>query len=270
MEPPVSMTYSRRTGATRHTVGTALETVGHIVAFVVRSAHTLLTRGAPWRLSVEQIVAIGARSCVVVAVSGGFMGMVVALQFHETLVRFGAVGLLGSAVGLSLTRELAPVVTALMVIARAGSSVSAELGIMRAEQQVDALECMAIDPYRYLVLPRFIAFVVSLPLLFGIFTTVGIAGGYLVGVVGLGVGSGAFLEGLYATVLLDDLLMGFVKSLVFGILIGAICTAKGFLIQHGPYADDGASGVSRTTTNAVVLAALTTLFADYVIGAALA
>ncbi|MBI4005117.1 MAG: ABC transporter permease, partial [Gammaproteobacteria bacterium] len=138
----------------------------------------------PYRLYplIKQIHFIGARSLLVILVSGAFVGMVVALQFHDTLVRFGSVSLLGSAVGLSLVRELGPVLTALMVIGRAGSAMCAEISIMRNEQQIDALQCMAIDPYRYLMAPRIIAAIIAVPLLTAIFIVIGIFGGYFVGV----------------------------------------------------------------------------------------
>jgi hypothetical protein len=121
----------------------------------------------PWQLgsTVRQLHFVGARSTLVIAVAGAFVGMVVGLQFYDTLVRFGSVSLLGSAVGLSLVRELSPVLTALIVIGRAGSAMCAEMGIMRSDNQIDSLECMAIDPYKYLIAPRFVAVLLAVPLL---------------------------------------------------------------------------------------------------------
>lgn len=218
---------------------------------------------------VRQVHFIGARSLSVILVSGLFVGMVVALQFHDTLVRFGSVGLLGSAVGLSLIRELAPVLTALMVIGRAGSAMCSEIGIMRTENQIDALECMAIDPYRYLIVPKLVAGIVSVPLLTGIFVMAGIFGGWFVGVVLFGVGEGAYFQGMYETVTRRDLAMGAIKSLVFGTVLVWICTARGFYLHLDRQGAFGAEGVSRITTNAVVLSSITVLFSDYLVSALL-
>jgi len=216
---------------------------------------------------IKQIHFIGARSVFVILITGLFTGMVLALQGHHTLEKFGSSDLLGSAVALSLIRELGPVLTALMVIGRAGSAICAEMGIMRSSEQIDALECMAVDPYKYLMVPRIIAGVLSLPLLTFIFDVIGIVGGYLVGVVLLGVSDGAYFEGMYKSVEWDDVQLGLIKSLVFGLLIIWVAASKGFLIHLDRSADLGAEGVSRVTTNAVVLASVTILIGDYLIGA---
>ena len=219
------------------------------------------------RPTLKQVHFIGARSMLVVSVSGLFVGMVVALQFHDTLVRFGSVSLLGSAVGLSLVRELGPVITALMVIGRAGSAICAELAIMRSEEQIDALECMSIDPHKFLIAPRLLAGLISLPLLTAVFVVVGVLGGWFVGVVLFGVGEGAYFEGMYETVLPRDLMMGLVKSVVFGALIAWIATAKGFFLHLERGGAFGSEGISRTTTSAVVISAIAVLFADYIVSA---
>ncbi len=214
---------------------------------------------------VKQVHFIGARSVLVIVVAGAFVGMVVALQFYDTLVRFGSVSLLGSAVGLSLIRELGPVLTALMVIGRAGSAICAEVGIMRVEEQIDALECMAIDPAKFLITPKLVAGLISVPLLTSLFDVVGLFGGYLVGVGLFGVSSGAYFQGMYDTVLWNDIEMGLVKSLVFGLLIVWICSSKGYFLHLERQGAYGAEGVSRVTTNAVVLSSIAVLFADYLI-----
>jgi phospholipid/cholesterol/gamma-HCH transport system permease protein len=224
----------------------------------------------PWRqarVTLRQLHFIGARSTTVVAVAGGFVGMVVALQFYDTLVRFGAVGMLGAAVGLSLIRELAPVLTALIVIGRVGSAMCAELGIMRSDSQIDALECMAIDPFTYLVAPRFFATLLAVPLLTAIFNVVGIGGGWFVGGVLFGLGEGAYFSGMADSVLWRDVAMDLVKAVCFGFIIVWVCTAKGFLMHLDPRGAFGAEGVSRTTTDAVVVASIAVLFADYIISA---
>ena len=218
-------------------------------------------------LLLKQILFVGARSMLVIIIAGLFVGMVIALQFYDTLVRFGSVSLLGSAVGLSLTRELGPVLTALMVIGRTGSAMCAEIGIMRIENQIDALECMAIDPYRFLISPRILAGVLCVPILTAIFIVVGIFGGYFVGVILFDVSAGSYFQNMNDTVLNRDLLMGFIKSIVFGLLIVWISCEKGFnlhLDKNGAY---GSEGVSRITTEAVVIASIAILFSDYLLSA---
>jgi len=222
----------------------------------------------PYRIYpvIKQIYFIGARSLLVIVVAGVFVGMVVALQFHDTLVRFGSVSLLGSAVGLSLIRELGPVLTALMVIGRAGSAICAEISIMRTDQQIDALECMAIDTYRYLFAPRVIAGIISVPLLTAVFIVVGIFGGYFVGVVLFEVSPGSYFQGMYETVLQRDIVMGLTKSVVFGLLIVWIATVKGYYL-HLEENTFGSEGVSKVTTDAVVISSITILCFDYLLSA---
>ncbi|NOY54289.1 MAG: ABC transporter permease [Deltaproteobacteria bacterium] len=218
---------------------------------------------------IRQINFIGARSIFVILFTGAFTGMVLGLQGYYTLRKFGSEGLLGSAVALSLIRELGPVLTALMVIGRAGSAICAEIGIMRNSEQIDALECMAIDPYKYLMVPKLIAGIISLPLLTFIFDVVGIFGGCLVGVYLLGVNSGTYFQGMYASVVWKDIEMGLVKSLTFGLLIVWLTAAKGYFLHFDRSGGFGAEGVSRNTTSAVVLASVTILVWDYLISAIL-
>lgn len=242
----------------------ALGRYGVFLALV--SAHLV----RPWRqfsITARQLHFIGTRSLMVIAIAGGFVGMVVALQFHDTLVRFGAVSLLGAAVGLSLIRELAPVLTALIVIGRVGSSMCAEIGIMRNDNQIDALECMAIDPYGYLLAPRFIATLLAVPLLTCVFTVMGIAGGWFIGVVVFDIGEGAYFVSMADSVIARDLLMEGVKAICFALIIVWISTAKGYLLHLSRHPMFGAEGVSRTTTDAVVASSITVLFADYIISA---
>ncbi len=212
-----------------------------------------------------QLHRIGARSLPIIATAGAFTGMVVAVQFFDTLVRFGSRGLLGTAVGLSLIRELGPVLTALITIGRAGSASCAEMAIMRTDQQIDAIECMAIDPYAYLLAPRLLAFLIALPLLTAIFEVFGICGGVVVAWSSFGESPRLYLANMADGVLARDLLMSLLKSGVFGLLIGWLCLGKGYLSAG----QAGAEGVSRTTTDAVVLASLAVLFIDYVLSALL-
>lgn len=247
--------------------GGFLERLGRAGIFLAAGLWQIFT--PPCRLYpiVKQIHFIGARSLLVIVVSGIFVGMVVALQFHDTLVRFGSVGLLGAAVGLSLMRELGPVLTALVVIGRAGSAICAEISIMRNEHQIDALECMAIDPFKYLIAPRLAAALISVPLLTAVFITVGIFGGYFVGVILFGVSPGSYLGGMYDAVLPQDLVMGTAKSIAFGLLLIWIACAKGFYLHLHPAGAAGSEGVSRVTTDAVVLSSISVLCADYILSA---
>lgn len=243
------------------------ERIGRSGIFLVNGLGKVVT--PPYSLSpvIKQLHFIGARSLLVISISGMFVGMVVALQFYDTLLRFGSVALLGAAVGLSLIRELGPVLTALIIIGRAGSAICAEISIMRNEQQIDALECMAIDPYRYLIAPRLLAAMISVPLLTLIFITVGIFGGYFVGVILFGVSPGSYLGGMYDSVLWRDIFMGVVKSFFFGLIMIWVATSKGFYLHLQRNGAHGSEGVSRVTTDAVVLSSISVLFADYIISA---
>ncbi len=242
-----------------------LEQAGRMGVFLGYCLFCLISPPYKLRPVVRQIQFIGSRSVFVILFTGAFTGMVLALQGYYTLRKFGSEGLLGSAVALSLIRELGPVVAALMVIGRAGSAICAEIGIMRNSEQIDALECMAIDPCRYLMVPKFIAAVISMPLLTFIFDVVGIIGGYLIGVVLLGVNAGTFWQSMYSSVAWQDVQMGLIKSLVFGLLIVWIATAKGFYLHLERTGGFGAEGVSRNTTNAVVLSSVSVLIWDYLI-----
>ena len=212
---------------------------------------------------VGQVYFIGAQSLVVIFLTGAFTGMVLGLQGFFTLRKFGAEALLGPAVALSLIRELGPVLAAIMVTARAGSAMAAELGAMRVTEQIDALEAMALNPIRFLMVPRLLASVATVPLLTAVFDVVGIYGGYLVGVQLLGLSGGAYFDQMRGTVELADVRGGFLKAIVFGGLIAWVSGYKGY---HAGY---GAAGVSRATTEAVVLCAVLILIGDYVLTALL-
>lgn len=212
---------------------------------------------------IQHVYFIGTKSFFVIGFTAAFTGMVLGLQGYYTLSKFGSEGLLGAAVALSLIRELGPVLSALMVTGRAGSAICAEIGIMRIEEQIDALECMAIDPHAYLVSPRFVASLIALPLLTAFFDVVGIMGGYLVGVCLLGVNPGAYLDGMEKSVEWVDVSMGIVKSFLFAAIFIWICTYKGFYagVDEGRF---GPEDVSRATTDAVVLSSVAILVSDYV------
>jgi phospholipid/cholesterol/gamma-HCH transport system permease protein len=244
-----------------------VEQAGRLLLFLLKALGSAARPPYRWYAMVRQVHFIGARSTLVILVAGFFTGMVLSLQFYDTLVRFGSVSLLGSAVALAMIRELAPVLTALVVIGRAGSAICSEISIMRSQEQIDALECMAIDPYRYLLVPKLVAGVISVPLLTSLFIMIGIVGGWFVGVVLFGVSEAAFFQGMYEIVTLHDIRMGFTKSLIFGLLIVWITSAKGFFLHLERFGAHGAEGVSRVTTDAVVVASISVLCADYLISA---
>jgi phospholipid/cholesterol/gamma-HCH transport system permease protein len=212
----------------------------------------------PRRL-LEEIYQIGVKSTLIVMLTGAFTGMVMALQGYYTLKQYGSEGALGSAVALSLIREMGPVLTGIMVSARAGSAVTAEIGIMRITEQLDALDTMAVNPIQYVVMPKLLAGVIAVPLLTAIFDVVGILGGYLVGVVLLGVSSGSYFAGMIRSVVPLDIYGGIVKSLVFGLTIILVACYKGYYTQHG------AEGVSKATNQTVVLSAVLILAWDYIL-----
>jgi phospholipid/cholesterol/gamma-HCH transport system permease protein len=216
-----------------------------------------------WRRMIARIHFIGAKSLVVILLTGAFTGMVLGLQVFYTLTKFGSEAFLGPAVALTLIRELGPVLCALMVTGRAGSALTAEIGIMRITEQIDALHAMALNPMRYLVVPTILAGLIAFPLLTAIFDLVGIYGGYLVGVKLLGIGEGTYFGEMETYVGLRDITQGILKSLSFGLLVTWVCCYKGF---HTGY---GAEGVSRATTEAVVLSSVLILVWDYFIGSVL-
>lgn len=216
---------------------------------------------------IKQIHFIGAKSIFVIVFAGVFTGMVLALQFYNTLERFGSVDLLGSAVALALLRELGPVMAGLMVVGRAGSAICAEIGIMRTSEQIDALECMAINPVKFLIVPKLIAGIIALPLLTCIFDVVGILGGYMVGVIIFDLSSATYFNSIYTGAEWSDIEMGLYKALLFGLILTWISCAKGYFLHFEREGAFGAEGVSRVTTNAVVTSSIIILFGDYIIGA---
>jgi phospholipid/cholesterol/gamma-HCH transport system permease protein len=213
---------------------------------------------------IQQVYHIGARSSNIVMLVGLFTGMVLGLQLYYTLVKFGSEGLLGTVVALSVIRELGPVLTAIMITARAGSSMAAEIGILRISEQVDALYTMRIDPIRYLISPRIAASIISFPLLTAFFDLIGILGGYLTGVMLLGVSGGSYFSRIQSSVDFVDVRIGFIKSLVFAVIVSTICCFQGYF-THMRSDSHGAKSVSLSTTSAVVLSCVMILIADYVV-----
>lgn len=213
-------------------------------------------------LVVKQVYSVGVLSLLIIAVSGLFVGMVLALQGYNTLVDFGATESLGVVVSLSLVRELGPVVAALLFAGRAGSALTAEIGLMKATEQLSAMEMMAVDPLHRVVAPRLFAGIIAMPLLAAIFSAVGVLGGYFVGVGLLGVDEGAFWSQMQAKVdLYDDVANGVIKSVVFGFVVTWIAVFEGY--DTVPTSE----GVSRATTKTVVHGSLAVLGLDFVLTA---
>jgi phospholipid/cholesterol/gamma-HCH transport system permease protein len=220
------------------------------------------TSFARFRLTIREIYFEGFLSVVIVGVSGLFVGMVLGLQGYDTLVRYGSAEALGILVALSLVRELGPVVAALLFAARAGSAVTAEIGLMKTTEQLAAMEMMAVDPVARVVAPRFWAGVISMPLLAAMFSAIGIFGGYLVGVVLIGIDSGSFWSQMQASVdFREDVMQGVIKSFVFGTVVTWIAVFEGY------DAPPTAEGVSGATTRTVVTSALAILALDFVLTA---
>lgn len=209
------------------------------------------------RLMLRQIRTIGAESLLLIVLAGAFTGMVLGYQFYNTLSRFGSEGTLGTVVALALVRELGPVLAALMIAARAGSAMAAELGSMQVSEQIDALTVMAINPMQYLISPRLVAGIISFPLLTLIFDVVGIYAGYVIGVWLMGAPSGPFFNGIASNLKGQDIVMGLYKALLFGLAVIWACYYKGY------HAERMATGVSRATTEAVVLSSVLILAWDY-------
>ncbi len=237
--------------------------LGQYALFVGDSFTRLLVW--PWQIKkiVHQIYFIGMKSVSVVCLTAVFTGMVLGLQGYYTLVKVGSEGLLGAGVALTMIRELGPVMTAIMIIARAGSAMAAELGIMRITEQIDALETMDINPVRFMVSPKLGAALVSFPLLTAMCDVVGIMGGYLTGVAMLGIDPGIFFARIYSTVEMHDVTGGFIKSIVFAIVVTTICCYNGFYAHRG--AEFGAKSVSMATTTAVVVSCVLVLVTDYIL-----
>ncbi len=214
------------------------------------------------RLLVAQIYAIGVLSVLIVVVSGLFVGMVLGLQGYYVLSQFGAAESLGIMVAASLVRELGPVVTALLVAGRAGSALTAEIGLMKATEQLSALEMMAVDPVKRILTPRFYGGLLAMPLLAAMFSAVGVLGGYFVGVGLLGIDAGSYWSQMQAKIdLREDVINGVIKSLVFGVVVTWIALFQGYA------ATPTAEGVSRATTRTVVHSALAVLALDFVLTA---
>jgi phospholipid/cholesterol/gamma-HCH transport system permease protein len=238
--------------------------LGDFATFVSGAvAGALVTRrlGRRWVRAVHEQ---GVRCVPVVTIVGLFAGLVLGLQGYYVLTRFGSTGMLGTFVSLTLTRELAPVLAALMIVGQAGSAIAAEIGIHRNSEQIDALVTMGIDPLGYLIAPRLFAALIVFPILTVAFTLVGIAGGYLSGSALLGLDSGVYWAAVRSAIRSTDVRECLLKALIFGLITIAICCHSGFT-THRRTGVGGSRAVSVSTTRGVVLASVATLAADYVI-----
>ncbi|MFZ6733329.1 lipid asymmetry maintenance ABC transporter permease subunit MlaE [Undibacterium sp. Ji42W] len=236
------------------------------VGYAARSFFSILLNcGGLWRrprLVTDQIHFIGNYSMLIIAVSGLFVGFVLAYQGYYTLNRYGSEEALGLLVALSLVRELGPVVTALLFAGRAGTSLTAEIGLMKAGEQLAAMEMMAVNPIQRVLAPRFLAGIIALPILTSIFNAMGIIGGYIVGVKLIGVDNGAFWSQMQAGVaVFQDIGNGVVKSIVFGFAVSFVALFQGYEAQPTP------EGVARATTRTVVISSLLVLWLDFLLTA---
>ena len=234
-----------------------IEEMGKILLLFLSAMMWMVRPPLKVRLIFKQMEFVGVKSIFVVVLTGTFTGMVMALQGYYGFRMFNAESLVGSTVALGMTRELGPVLTALMVTARAGSAMAAELGTMRVTEQIDALSVMATNPVKHLVVPRIIAGVIMLPALTIVSDFMGILGGYFVGVPILKINSGAFISNITRMVDLGDIYNGLTKAAVFGLILSLIGCYKGFNTTGG------AEGVGKATTEAVVLASVSILISDY-------
>ena len=234
------------------------ERFGRFCVFLAHVFRNLFRRPFRMKLVTEQLERIGVRSVPIIALSSMAIGMIFALQITQLMATFRAETMVGAAVGLTLARELAPVITALMLIAKNGSAMTAELGTMQVTEQIDAMRTMSVDPEHYLVTPRVIASLIAFPVLTAMANVVGIAGSYLVAVGMLNVDPGGFFNQLYGFVNPVDVYSGLIKSAVMGFMMVVICAYYGFNSGRG------AKGVGEASTSAVVTSSVGILVADYI------
>jgi phospholipid/cholesterol/gamma-HCH transport system permease protein len=239
-----------------------MRSLGHNATFFAELMKSMPAALRRFFLVVAQIHAIGNYSLVIIVASGTAVGFVLGLQGYYTLSRYGAAESLGLLVALSLVRELGPVVTALLFAGRAGTSLTAEIGLMKAGEQLAAMEMMAIDPKQRVLAPRFVGGIIAMPLLAAMFSAVGIFGGYIVGVLMIGIDAGQFWSQMQGGVdVLDDVGNGIVKSFVFGVACTFVALYQGYEAQATP------EGVAKATTRTVVISSLAILMLDFVLTA---
>ncbi len=254
--------FTERTGAAAIR---SIETFGRFCLFFAAGISQFFVLPVQCDKILEQVWFIGAKSIFVIVLTGLFTGMVLGLQGYYSLVDYGSEAALGAAVALTLVRELGPVLCAIMIAARAGSAMAAEIGVMRISEQIDALKTMQINPVRFVYTPRVVAAVISFPLLTALFDVIGIFGGYLTGSVMLGINRTVYMDRVISSVLMTDITGGFIKSFVFALLVTGICCFQGFYTHLQEGGGVGAKGVSMSTTNAVVGSCVYILISDYII-----
>jgi phospholipid/cholesterol/gamma-HCH transport system permease protein len=245
-----------------HRVVSAVWRIGVATRFFLLTLAYSGTSFRRFHLTIKELFSTGVMSLIIIVVAGLFVGMVLGLQGYETLKRYGSESALGVMVALGLVRELGPVVAALLFASRAGSAMTAEIGLMKATEQITAMEMMAVNPIARIVAPRFWAGVISMPLLAAMFSAVGVFGGYFVGVVQIGVDEGSFWSQMQAAVdFREDILNGVIKSFVFGTVVTVIALFEGY------DAPPTAEGVSGATTRTVVTSSLAILMLDFILTA---
>lgn len=246
-------------------IGNFLQSLGRAQFFLFSVLAALPQTLMRPRLLAQQLYSVGVLSLIIIVLSGSFVGMVLALQFYRTLAIFGAAESLGVAVALSVVREFGPVVTALLFAGRAGSALAAEIGLMKATDQLSGMEMMAVDPMKRVIAPRFLAGVIAMPLLSFIFTmmAIGVAGGHAIGVALLGVDAGSYWAGIRETLQGVDIRDALIKSVVFGVACSWIAVYQGY------HAAPNSAGVARATTNTVVISSLAILALDFMLTAIL-
>ena len=243
-------------------IESALRNIGRVAIFLLRVLRQTGVVFTEPRAVIHQIYNCGARSLVIIMLCGLFVGMVLGLQGFDLLQRFGSEDALGVAAALGLLKELGPVVTALLFAGRAGTALASEIGLMRATDQLTAMEMMAVDPLRKVIAPRFLGGIVAMPLLVAVFNVIGIFGAQLIGVQLLGVDTGAFWSQMQGAVELGDVNEGIVKSVCFGIACSLVAVYEGY------HATPTAEGVGLATTRTVVISSVLTLLIDYILTAA--
>lgn len=238
-----------------------LEELGAFFIFLFQAVSHLARPPVFVKQYFKQMEFIGIRSTPVVMLTGVFTGMVSALQTYHGFSLFGAESLVGSTTALGLLGELGPVLAALMVTARAGSAMTAEIGIMQVTQQVDALVVMGVNPFKYLIIPRVVATIVMMPMLTLAFDAIGMVGSYIVGTIVLDIDRGVFMARIVEYVAYDDLFSGLIKSCFFGGILAVVCCFKGYSTSGG------AEGVGKSATQSVVISSVSILIADYILTA---
>jgi phospholipid/cholesterol/gamma-HCH transport system permease protein len=236
---------------------------GRVMILFVKTLHFIFRPPFDIRNLLKQVEYVGVRSIPVVLITGGFTGMVLALQSYTGFKRFNAEAFVGTVVALSMTRELGPVLSGLMVSGRVGSAMAAELGTMQVTEQIDALYTLAINPIQYLVVPRFLASLIVMPILTAFADVVGILGGYLISVILLGSNPTVYIRRTYDYLDLGDVYIGLLKACIFGMIIATIGCYQGISTRGG------AEGVGKSTTDAVVISSLLILVANYFVTAIL-